>query len=332
LLHFLTGRARNGERAAAAVIDPDLATRRDQPVIGLALGGGAARGFAHIGIVRTLIAKGLKPDVIAGTSIGAIIGGIYAAGELDAFEGWIRRLTARRVLGYLDFSLAGSGLIGGQRLARQLTAMLGETAIEDLPVRFAAIATEIGTGHEIWLTRGRLADAVSASSALPGILPPSRVGGRWLVDGALVNPVPVAAARALGARVVIAVNVNADLLPGRGTTIAAHGPDGDDEFFRAQARHGWRDFFGSERAVKRRLMGEIGRPGIATVMVEAYNIMQDRVTRSRLAGDPPDLMITPRLGKVGLFEFHRAAEIIATGAEAAERAIEPLVETIAALG
>ena len=184
--------------------------------IGLALGGGAARGFAHIGVIRTLVAKGFKPDIIAGTSIGAVVGGCYAAGKLDEFEEWARSLTRRGVLGYLDVSLGGSGLISGGRLAEQLTEAVGDVTIEDLPLRFAAIATEIGTGHEIWLTRGRLADALRASYALPGIFPPVQVGERWLVDGALVNPVPVSAARALGARLVIAVNVNTDLF-GRGT-------------------------------------------------------------------------------------------------------------------
>src|SRR5262249_3358156 len=154
------------------------AVRPGGPTIGLALGGGVARGFAHIGILRTLMRYGLKFDVITGTSIGAIAGGCYAAGRLDAFEEWARSLTRRRRLGYLDLSLAGSGLIGGMRLAERLNAMLGATTIDALPQRFAAIATEIGTGHEIWLTRGRLADALRASSSLPGVFAPARVGGR----------------------------------------------------------------------------------------------------------------------------------------------------------
>ena len=137
------------------------------------------------------------------------------------------------MLGYLDFSLSGSGLIGGDRLAARLEQAIGNLTIEELAQPFAAITTEVDTGHEIWPTRGRLADALRASYALPGIFPPVRLGGRWLVDGALVNPVPVSAARALGARLVIAINLNADLF-GRGTIIASHGPDEDDERFRLE--------------------------------------------------------------------------------------------------
>jgi NTE family protein len=333
LLDFLTGR-KNGDRAAAA--DRDAAPPR-RPTIGLALGGGAARGFAHIGVIRTLVSKGLTPDVIAGTSIGAVAGGCYAAGHLDGFEQWGRSLTTRSMLSYLDISLSGSGLIWGRKLAERLDVALGNLIIDDLPLRFAAIATEIGTGHEIWLTRGRLADAVRASYALPGIFSPVHIGGRWLVDGTLVNPVPVAAARALGARLVIAVNLNADLF-GRGMTIASHGSDmgSDTEQGRLDPEirqsRGLRRLFGAEQILKRQYFGRPGRPGISTVMIEAFNVMQDRIARSRLAGDPADVMINPQLGRIGLFEFHRAEEAIALGAEAAERALDPLSEAIAALG
>jgi NTE family protein len=324
LLEFLRTNGRSQDRAADA--DGDVPVR-GRPTIGLALGGGAARGFAHIGVIRTLTAKGLKPDVICGTSIGAVVGGALATDRLDVLEAWARSLSKRRVLGYLDVSLGGSGLITGARLAARLDEALGDTTIEDLPVRFAAIATEIGTGHEIWLTRGRLADALRASYTLPGIFAPTRVGGRWLVDGALVNPVPVAAARALGARLVIAVNLNAELF-GRGTTISNHGSDESDAL--GQQR-GLRRMPGSEREVKRQVLGSPGSPGLLTVMSEAFNIMQDRITRARLAGDPPDVLIQPHLGSVGLFDFHRADETIALGAEAAERAVGPLVEAVAAL-
>jgi NTE family protein len=302
------------------------------PTLGLALGGGAARGFAHLGVLRTLLAKGLRFDVIAGTSIGAVVGGTYAAGQLASFEDWACSLTRRRMFGYLDFSLGGSGLIGGARLADRLQETLGKATIDELPMRFAAIATEIGTGHEIWLTRGRLADALRASYALPGVFSPVRVGGRWLMDGALVNPVPVSACRALGARVVIAVNLNADLI-GRGSTIASHGSDEADETMLelVQQHNGLRAMFGAERAMKRQFLGAGGRPGFSTVMMEAFNIMQDRITRARLAGDPPDVSINPRLGGVGLIDFHRAADAIAIGAEATERALDDIGEVIAAL-
>ena len=316
---------------AAGDHDPQQPGAR-RPTIGLALGGGAARGFAHIGILRTLLANGIKPDIIAGTSIGAVTGGCFAGGHLDTLEEWARLLTRRRVFGYLDFSLGGSGLIGGARLADRLVMALGETSFDELPLRFAAIATEIGTGHEIWLTRGRVVDALQASYALPGIFPPVHIGGRWLMDGALVNPVPVSAARALGARLVIAVNLNADMF-GRGTTIHDHGPGPDEAFVQEamEQRRGLREMFGAERLFKRQVIGTPARPGVSTVMVEAFNIVQDRITRARLAGDPPDVLLSPRLGRIGLFDFHRAEEAIALGAEVAEKALDSIAEAIATL-
>ncbi len=304
-----------------------------RPSVGLALGGGAARGFAHIGILRVLQANGIVPDVVVGTSIGAVVGGCYVYDQLDAFESWSRGLTTRGVLGYLDIGLGGSGLISGQRLAKRLEQTVGDAVIEDLPRRFAAIATELGTGHEIWLTRGRLLDALRASYALPGIFHPVRVGGRWLVDGALVNPVPVSAARALGARLVIGVNLNADLL-GRGTTIASHGSDAEDlrtlEEIRARPT-GLRQFLNVEALLKRHFMAVPGRPNIVGVMIDSFNIMQDRVTRARLAGDPADVLISPRLGKVGLFDFHRAKEAIVLGEEAAQKAVPDILEALSVL-
>jgi len=321
-------RARNGDRAAEASTHAQPALTR--PTIGLALGGGAARGFAHIGVIRTLEAHGIVPDVIVGTSIGAVVGGCYAAKEMDNLESWARTLTVRGVLGYLDISLSGSGLIGGGHLAARLEAGLKESRVEDLPIRFAAIATEFNTGHEIWLTRGRLTDALRASYSLPGIFPPVLIGGRWLVDGALVNPVPVSAARALGARLVIAVNLNSDLF-GRGTIIASHGPDENEIAAEPPKTNGFRRMFGGERSLRRQFFGRRGRPGLPTVMVEAFNVMQDRITRARLAGDPPDVLISPRLGGIGWFDFHRAAEAVETGSEAATKALDAVTEAVTAL-
>jgi NTE family protein len=306
---------------------------RPRPSIGIALSGGAARGFAHIGVLRVLEAHGIVPDVVVGTSMGAAVGGCYVDGHLGVIEDWARSLTQRGVLGYLDVSLGGSGLINGNRLAAKLEETIGDRRIEELPRHYTAIATELGTGHEIWLTRGRMVDAIRASYALPGIFSPVYIGGRWLVDGALVNPVPVSAARALGARLVIAVNVNADLL-GRGVTIASHGSDENDaaalEALRSKPG-GLRGMFGSERSLKRHFLGTSERPGLSRVMIDAFNIMQDRVTRSRLAGDPPDVLINPRLGKIGLFDFHRAKDAIAIGEDAAERAVNDITEALALL-
>ncbi len=304
-----------------------------RPVIGLALGGGAARGFAHIGIVKTLIAHGIVPNVVVGTSIGAVVGGAFAAGHLDTLEEWARGLQPRSVLSYLDLKLNGSGLIGGDKLAAELEASIGQTLIEDLPLKFATVATEVRTGHETWVTHGRMVDAMRASYALPGIFAPVLIGERWLVDGALVNPVPVSAARALGAEIVIAANLSSDIFA-HSTTIYSHGASAvmrEETVEAAPPKRGIGKFFSAERAVKREFFGSAGRPGISSVMVDAFNIMQDRITRARLAGDPPDLLITPRVGQIGWFDFHRADELIAYGTRATERAIASIQEVIEVL-
>ena len=331
MLDILIGRGQNGSNGRDKV---GLGSIR-RPVIGLALGGGAARGLAHIGIVRTLIAHGIVPNVVVGTSIGAVVGGAYATGQLDTLEEWARKLQPRNLLGYLDIRLNGSGLIGGDKLAAQLEAAIGPILIEDLPMKFATVATEVRTGHEIWLTHGRMVDAMRASYALPGIFSPVLVGDRWLVDGALVNPVPVSAARAFGAEIVIAANLSSDIFA-HSTTIYSHGPAAEvtvavapETMIEAAApKRGFGRLFSAERTMKREFFGIAGRPGISSVMVDAFNIIQDRITRARLAGDPPDLLISPRVGEIGWFDFHRADDLIAHGTRAAERAIDSIQEAI----
>ena len=331
MLDILIGRGQNGSNGRDKV---GLGSIR-RPVIGLALGGGAARGLAHIGIVRTLIAHGIVPNVVVGTSIGAVVGGAYATGQLDTLEEWARKLQPRNLLGYLDIRLNGSGLIGGDKLAAQLEAAIGPILIEDLPMKFATVATEVRTGHEIWLTHGRMVDAMRASYALPGIFSPVLVGDRWLVDGALVNPVPVSAARAFGAEIVIAANLSSDIFA-HSTTIYSHGPAAEvtvavapeTMIEPAAPKRGFGRLFSAERTMKREFFGSAGRPGISSVMVDAFNIMQDRITRARLAGDPPNLLISPRVGEIGWFDFHRADDLIAHGTRAAERAIDSIQEAI----
>jgi NTE family protein len=298
--------------------------------LGLALGSGGARGWAHVGVLRALTAAEVVPDVVVGTSIGALIAGVHLAGHLPTLEAWARNLTRPRLLAYLDPRMSGGGLIGGRRMLAFMDRHLGALKIEDLPLPFVAVATDLRTGHEVWLQEGRLAEVLRTAISLPGLFTPMRRERQWLVDGALVNPVPVSAARALGARVVIAVNLNSDLF-GRGTTIASHGTDAPDERWLEQMSHGLDASAGAARIVKRQMLGSAGRPGITTVMIEAFNIMQDRITRARLAGDPPDVMVNPRLGPIGLFEFHRASESIALGAEAAERALDSIEQALTAL-
>ena len=300
--------------------------------IGLALGGGSARGWAHIGVLRALNAEGIHPDIIAGTSIGAVVGGCYVAGELGALEQFARELTRRKVLGFLDFNFSGSGLINGQRLCDILDRQLKGITIEAMDKRFVAVATEIGTGHEVWLSHGRLVDAMRASYALPGIFRPVAINGRWLFDGALVNPIPVSVCRALGARYVIAVNLAADSC-GRGTVVPHLEAADPEEPTPEQPEPGLIQRNG--RAVKKLLQRQVfGRtdngPGISRVMMEAFNIVQDRIARSRLAGDPPDVIIQPRLPTFGLFDFHRADALIECGVAATRREIEDIKLEIAA--
>ena len=291
--------------------------------IGLALGCGAARGWAHIGVLRGLLDAGIVPDVVAGTSIGAVVGGCHIAGRLDTLEEFARGLTRRRVFGYLDFNMTGSGLITGQRLRDRLLNHLGDVTIESLDTLFTAVATEIGTGHEIWLSRGRLVDAIRASYALPGIFKPVNVGGRWLFDGALVNPVPVSVCRALGARYVIAVNLNGDMC-GRGT-VMPHIDAGAHDSAPAEPGGEQKNGRSALKLLQRQVVGSTeAAPGISTVVVEALNIVQDRIARSRLAGDPPDFMIQPRLAGIGPFDFHRAEDLIARGLAAARREVEDI--------
>jgi NTE family protein len=306
-----------------------------RPKLGLALGGGAARGWAHIGVLQVLDEAGIKVDILAGTSIGAVVGGCHAGGKLAELDQFARSLTKRRVLGLMDFHIGGSGLISGGRLKRLLDRDLAATRIEQLPVRYIAIATELGSGHEIWLTEGSVVEAMRASYALPGVFDPVRLGGRWLMDGALVNPVPVTAARAMGADVVVCVNLNGEG-GGRGTTIQSHSAEPDPaaslaEEAESAALGGW---FAPVRGAASRLKAlasqkrEVQAPGLAGVMVDAFNITQDRIARSRLAGDPPDVMIGPKLGRVGLFDFHRADETIELGRAAALRALDDIRATL----
>jgi NTE family protein len=296
--------------------------------IGLALGGGAARGWAHIGVLRALHKAGIKPDIIAGTSIGAVVGACEIAGQLDELESFARDLTRRRVLGFLDFNLSGTGLITGNRLGERLRQQLSNTTIEDLPRRFTAVATEIGTGHEVWLSRGNLVDAVRASYALPGVFRPVKVDGRWLFDGALVNPIPISVCRALGARYVIAVNLNIDI-SNRGTISNVNQMPGSDQAMEEAPPVTGNNGIAVRRLLQRQMLGK-GEdvPGISTVMMDAFNIVQDRIARSRLAGDPPDSMISPRLQGIGLFDFHRAEELIARGEAAAKREVEDLAREL----
>lgn len=298
----------NGPASSGGVEEIDAERKSG---ISLALGGGAARGWAHIGVLRALDEAGIAIDMIAGTSIGALVGGCYLAGKLDELEDFARSLTKRRFFGLLDFRIGGSGLFGGMKLTARMQEHMDGLLFEDLPKPFVCVATEIGTGHEIWLSDGSLITAMRASYALPGVFEPVVANKRVLVDGALVNPVPVSVCRAYEQRLVVAVNLHYDLY-GRAAVIRHSAGELVIAKDLPADRHGH-----GPRSRESRL-------GITGVMVEAFNIIQDRISRARLAGDPPDLSIQPKLGHIGLAEFHRAGEAIELGYEATKARLAEL--------
>jgi len=271
--------------------------------IALALGGGAARGWAHIGVLRALDEAEIQINMIAGTSIGALVGGCYLAGRLDELEHFARGLTKRKMFGLLDFHLGGAGLLGGMKLDARMRQHMDGMTFADLDRPFVCVASEIRTGHEIWLSSGSLITAMRASYALPGVFEPVTCNKRVLVDGALVNPVPVSVCRAHEQPLVVAVNLHYDLY-GRAAVI----------------KHNAGELIVEKDADPRKTSSadtREARLGITGVMVEAFNIIQDRISRARLAGDPPDMSLQPKLGHIGLSEFHRAEEAIELGYEAA---------------
>ena len=265
--------------------------------IGLVLGSGSARGWAHFGVIRALAAAGIRPDLVAGTSIGALVGAAYALGMLDPFEEWVRSLTGRDVVRFLDVDPRSGGLIKGERLMAALRADASRRPIEELALPFAAVATDLRTGEEIWLRNGPAIDAVRASIALPGLFPPVERDGRLLVDGGLVNPVPVSLARAMGAQAVIAVDLSSDMV---GSFLRRHAP----------------------RPV----------PSPMEVFVSSMQVMQVRIARNRIAADPPDVLVAPRVSQLGLLDFHRAAEAIDEGRHAVERVAAELQDLVASQG
>jgi NTE family protein len=299
----------------------EVPRRGAKPRIGVALGAGVARGWAHIGALRELIEMGITPDVVVGASIGAVVGGCYAAGRLDSLEEFARSLTKRSVFNLIDVSFRGGGLMGGDRLRARLESALGQQRIENLPVRFVAVATEMRTGHEVWLKAGLMVNAMRASYALPGIFEPVKIGGRWLFDGAIINPVPVNVARAFGADWVLALAVGGD-----GANGATHLEIAEEEDMPppTEAPHAGRLWWLRRSAAR----AEDSPPNVASVMVDTFNITQDRIMRSRLAGDPPDHMIMMKTKTIGLFEFHRAAELIELGRATVRKAAPELMEQL----
>jgi NTE family protein len=299
-----------------------------RPRIGLALGSGSARGWAHIGVIDALTEAGIAPDVVCGSSMGALVGAAHVAGRLGPLRAWAEGATWRKIAGLTDLRFTGGGLVSGRQIVGFLRSLEISAPIESYATQYAAVATELATGREVWLQSGPIHEAVRASIALPGIFSPVLADGRWLLDGGLANPVPVSVCRALGADVIIAVNLNGELL-GRRFTEPEPPETPRPSLVSSEAL---RRVLGNLPLPGRRAAsaeGEVAAPetpppGYFDVLASAINIMQDHITRTRLAGEPPHVMLVPRLRTIGLMEFNRAGEAIAEGRACVEQALPAL--------
>jgi NTE family protein len=295
-----------------------------KPTLGLALGSGSARGWAHIGVIRALADAGYVPDVVAGCSIGAFVGAAYADGDLDQLEQWVNGLVWKEVLSLIDVSFSG-GLIKGEKLLDFFQRHFVDHDFAGLPMPFACVATDLATGREIWLREGSVASAVRASIALPGLFTPVVRDERLLVDGGLVNPVPVSLCRAMGADIVIAVDLGSDRMGGslHRAPVAAAGEATDE------LEPGWAARLRKTFSRPRQANGEL-LPSMAGVLSTSIHIMQMRIARSRLAGEPADVLLAPRLGHLALMDYHRGSEAIAEGRAAVIRMLPSLEHALSA--
>ena len=284
--------------------------------IGLALGSGSSRGWSHIGIIKALSEVGIDPDIICGCSIGALVGASYTAGNLDKLEQWLTSLSKLDVAKFFELNFSLNGFVNTERLQSFLQKYVCNEGvnIENLPKKFAAVSTDLETGREIWFTEGSVIESVWASISLPGLFPPIKNNSRWLVDGGLVNPVPVSICRALGADMVIAVNLNGDIV-GKHFVQKAKKTNKNrrptDRFINGIKEYSMSVFPGKK--------SQDMAPSLFDAIAGSLNITQDRITRSRMAGDPPNLLLAPKLSDIGLLEFYRAKEAIKEGEECVNR-------------
>jgi NTE family protein len=285
--------------------------------IGLALGSGSARGWAHIGVIHALAEQGIRPDVVCGTSIGALVGAAHVAGNLDKLEEWVRSLTRLETASFFELNSSFTGFVNTSRLHKFLEKHVvgAEVRIDDFDLQYGSVATGLESGREIWFTKGPMLEAVWASIALPGLFPAIRHEGRWLVDGGLVNPVPVSVCRALGADVVIAVNLNGDIVGKHlAKTTKKEKKNGMAEALSNLVKEYAGPLFSFSEE-------EDEPPGLFDAIAGSVNIAQERITRSRLAGDPPEILLSPKLSHIGLLEFFRAEEAIEEGKKCVQRII-----------
>ena len=297
--------------------------------VGLALGSGSARGWSHIGVIRALEEAGVTVDYIAGTSIGALVGAVYASGRIDLLEDEVQQFSRKHILSLSDPVLPKSGLIDGVKIADFIHQYVLDMPIERLPIPLAIIATDLNTGEEVVLREGNIIEAIRASISLPGIFKPVRKGDYLLVDGGLVNPVPVRTVRDMGADFVIAVDLNCDLVQRKQDGLTPPDDSKDIQIVEQEVH----SIFGSRtttllseklRDINLAATGKIKQwitrdpqPNIIEVLMTSIKIMESQITTVNLRSDPPDVLIQPRLGHINFMEFHRAEEIIAEGYRAA---------------
>ena len=283
--------------------------------LGLALGSGSARGCAHIGVIRALQEHNIQPDIVCGSSIGALVGGFYVTDHLDELEQWLGELDSYNMLRYLDIGLlAGGGFIEGRRLIDFFHhEHIGDVKIESLTSHFAAVATDLATGEEVALKQGSLLEAVRASIALPGIFTPVKQTERWLVDGGLVNPVPISVCRAMGADKVIAVNLNSDIT---GKHLRNGNQSSKPNRFNSPQLNQWLAKLAEYRpATLEKFLNDTSpnQPGLFDVLASSINIMQNHITQTNYAKHPAELLLEPKLSHIGLLQFDRADEAIEVG-------------------
>ncbi len=291
---------------------------KSHKTVSLVLGSGGARGLAHIGVIKWLEENGYVIQSIAGSSMGALIGGIYANGNLDVYEKWVRALRKRDVMFLLDFAYSRSGLFSGDRIIRTLRDMLGDTRIEDLPVSFTAVATDLNAGREVWLTRGSLFDAIRASIAIPTVFTPVKYQGHLLVDGGLLNPVPIAPTLRDITDITVAVS-----LSGRKESLTQPVPNNDEQQTKLKRNNNnyQKAIVEFLASIPQRLGYEDREPGtnVIELMAQSFEAMEHLITRLKLAAYTMDHLIEIPANACSVFEFHRAREMIELGYERAKR-------------
>jgi len=301
--------------------------------IGLALGSGSSRGWSHIGIIKELAKFGIEPDIVCGTSVGAMVGAAYVKGNMDSLEEWACSLTKFDVAKFVNINTSMRGFVDTSRFHTFLNDYIAsdDDNIQDLSKIYAAVATDMYSGREIWKTEGSLVQAVWASMSLPGLFPAIKYDDRWLIDGGLVNPIPVSVCRALGADIVIAVNLNGDILGNHAAKT------GISKIKNEQKRGLTHKISGLVKEYTNLSFGDESEaeeqgPSLLNAIAASVNITQDRITRSRMAGEPPDIVFSPKLSQIGLLELYRAKEAIEEGKKSVQRKSSELEYLLESMG